>query len=380
MASPTPASSPPSSQDAQRFRDHLLAGKAVVLPTDTIPGLGVLASDADGARRLAERKQSPLDRPFSLHMRSVKELRQWLTSPPPGLPAWLQQVLPGPITIVMPISWLTLPFEVPWPAMGFRLPDCADYHAWMQHAPGPLWMSSVNRSGEAPLTGPDLKAWLDQNEDVWDGLPVPDHGDGVADPSTQGSEISAAEASAVLEFTPLPKFHRSRDDLQLPIPGKRILCLCTGNTCRSPLAEIILRQTIADAWGVDADQLDQLGWQIASAGTSVFGPDQANPNSIAAAAEIGLDLNQHRSQSVSDALEQPWDLILAMSPSHLHALPANLPAVLLDPEGRQVPDPYGQPISVYRQTREHLTRACRGWVERWQQWPESGQTLVTAEA
>jgi protein-tyrosine-phosphatase/tRNA A37 threonylcarbamoyladenosine synthetase subunit TsaC/SUA5/YrdC len=381
MASPSPASSPPSPQDVQRFHDHLMAGKAVVLPTDTIPGIGYLAADVDAAQRLAERKSSPLERPFSLHLRSASELRQWIASPPPGLPDWLQKVLPGPLTVVLPKKWLDLPFDIPWPALGFRLPDCADYLQWMEQAPGPLWMSSVNRSGEAPLVGAALATWLEQNADVWSGR--------TAEAWTAGASVaahpepeptSASQASAVLEFQPLPKWHRYRDDLQLPSLGLRILCVCTGNTCRSPMAEVILRQAIADAWGVQADQLDQLGWQIASAGTSAYGGDHANPNSLAAAEEIGLDLSSHRSQSLYDALQQPWDLVLAMGSSHLDGLPPEVPAMLLDPGGQSIPDPYGQSISVYRQTREQLVLAGQRWVERWQQWPESGQTLVTAGA
>ncbi len=373
MACPTPATSPTSPQDVQRFQQHLAAGNAVVLPTDTIPGIGVLADHADAAQRLAERKQSPLTRPFSLHLRAADELRDWIQNPPPGLPAWLHRVLPGPITVVVPSAWLNAPFELPWPALGFRLPQCADYHAWMQHAPAPLWMSSVNQSGEAPLTGAALAEWLQQNPDVWNGMP-----EGFAD--APAAADTRGQASAVLEFQPLPHWHRRRDDLQFPKVGMRILVICTGNTCRSPLAEVILRQSIADAWQVPVEQLSELGWEIASAGTSVYGGDSANPNSIQAAAEVGLDLQSHRSQSVYDALEQPWDLVLAMSPSHLQALPPNVTAVLMDPSGRAVPDPYGYDLPQYRLTREHLTAASHAWIERWQQWPESGQTLVTAEA
>ncbi len=380
MASPSPASSPPSPQDVQRFQNHLLAGKAVVLPTDTIPGIGLLAADVDAAQRLAERKGAPLDRPFSLHLRNANELRQWLSSPPPGLPVWLDRVLPGPLTVVVPKEWLNLPFEIPWPALGLRLPDCPDYLQWMRHAPGPLWMSSVNRSGEPPLTGGDLALWLENHSEVWSGMPesAPTAKDG-STAQEDGSATSQSQASAVLEFQPLPQWHRYRKDLQLPSLGMRILCVCTGNTCRSPMAEVILRQALADAWGVQAEELDQLGWQIASAGTSSFGGDRANPNSIMAAEEIGLDLQSHCSQSLTDALQQPWDLVLAMSPSHLHALPADVPAILLDPDGKSIPDPYGQSASVYRRTREHLVLAGQRWVERWQRWPESGQTLVTAD-
>jgi protein-tyrosine-phosphatase/tRNA A37 threonylcarbamoyladenosine synthetase subunit TsaC/SUA5/YrdC len=366
MAPASALPSPTSPADVLAFQAHLQAGNAVVLATDTIPGIGVLADGESSAHKLASIKHAPLTRPFSLHLRSAEELRRIVPSPPPGLAAWLNRVLPGPITVVLPTSWLNLDFTSPWQSVGLRLPDCREYLQWMPHAPGPLWMSSVNKHGEPPLQGPPLQEWLQKNPQVWNGA------------SSFGPASEAA--SAVLEFSPLPVWHRRRDDLEFPAPGLRILCVCTGNTCRSPLAEAMLRQTLADAWGVQATELADLGWHIESAGTSAFAADSANPNSVECAAEVGLDLSNHRSQSIDDALQQDWDLVLAMSPSHLHALPSGIAATMMDPAGHAVPDPFGQSLSVYRRTRELLTAACQEWAKRWQTWPESGQTYVTAGA
>ncbi|MBC8406571.1 MAG: Sua5/YciO/YrdC/YwlC family protein [Planctomycetes bacterium] len=366
MAPASALPSPTSPADARAFQAHLEAGNAVVLATDTIPGIGVLAAGEGAPQKLASLKQAPLTRPFSLHLRSTDELRRIVPAPPPGMAAWLNRVLPGPITVVLPTSWLNLDFPSPWKSVGLRLPDSHEYLAWMQHAPGPLWMSSVNQHGEPPLQGPPLQEWLQKNTEVWNGV--------------SSFAPTSRAASAVLEFRPLPVWHRRRDDLQFPTPGLRILCVCTGNTCRSPLAEAILRQTLADAWGVQAVELAQLGWHIESAGTSVFAADTANSHSIKCAAEVGLDLAHHRSQSLSDALHQDWDLVLAMSRSHLHAVPTGIAAVMMDPAGQAVPDPFGQSLSDYRRTRELLTAACQEWAKRWQTWPESGQTYVTASA
>jgi len=261
---------------------------------------------------------------------------------------------------------LDLPFEVPWPALGFRLPACEAYSQWMDHAPGPVWMTSVNPHGQPPLVGSELFKWLQERTEIWSGLAK-----GLSIPQGQ-------EASAVLEFTPTPFWHRGEDRFDGRMPGMRILCLCTGNTCRSPLAEVLLQQEVAAAWGVSSAELDALGWTIESAGTSVFSQSPANDNAVTAASEVGLDLSLHRSQGLDQALQQPWDLVLGMSSTHMALLPPDTPCALFDPTGSEVPDPIGQELSTYRLTRDHLQEACRGWAKRWSRWPESGQTYVTA--
>jgi protein-tyrosine-phosphatase len=144
------------------------------------------------------------------------------------------------------------------------------------------------------------------------------------------------------------------------------------------LAEVLLRQEVAAAWGVPQVELDALGWTIESAGTSVISASPANGNSVAAASEVGLDLSSHRSQNLELALQKPWDLVLGMSATHLGLLPPNTPCALFDPTGGEVPDPFGQEMSIYRLTRDHLQEACLGWAQSWSRWPESGQTYVTA--
>ena len=76
----------------------LRAGRVAALPTETVPGLGVLAGSEAAHRALAETKGSPADRPFTLHLRGPQDLRRFLPAPPPGLAAWLDRRLPGPLT------------------------------------------------------------------------------------------------------------------------------------------------------------------------------------------------------------------------------------------------------------------------------------------
>ncbi|MFV0251893.1 MAG: low molecular weight protein-tyrosine-phosphatase [Beutenbergiaceae bacterium] len=94
----------------------------------------------------------------------------------------------------------------------------------------------------------------------------------------------------------------------------RICAVCSGNICRSPLAEVVLREAFDQARL--ADQVD-----ICSAGTGAWHVgDGADSRAITVAYHHGLDLRQHRSQQVDAAHMERMDLVLALDSGHLHEL------------------------------------------------------------
>lgn len=144
-----------------------------------------------------------------------------------------------------------------------------------------------------------------------------------------------------------------------------LLFICTGNTCRSPIAAALARQ-IADERGLS-------DLEIGSAGTAAAEGQPASDGAVLVALERQLDLTGHRARQLTPELVDAADLILVMGPHHLErveALGGAGKAHLLTAyssrgaESRSVSDPFGGDLEVYRVTVEELDGEIRRAVDR----------------
>ena len=136
-----------------------------------------------------------------------------------------------------------------------------------------------------------------------------------------------------------------------------ITCVCTGNTCRSPMAEGIARKLISEKYpGKDIC--------VSSAGIATYNGAPASQHAIDVCAEIGIDISAHRSQRLNPEIAAKTDLFAVMTGSHRAVLlQCGIPEDKIAVLGDGISDPYGGDEEEYRVCREQIADAVGRLME-----------------
>ena len=338
-----PIDNPTDPSQVDAILTALRAGQLVVLPTETVYGLAADAHNAKAVELLRTVKGRQQDQAFTHHLAKSEDLEALAAPLPARFRRFLNRVWPGPVTAIVPA-------KNGEDSIGLRVPDHPLTGQVIEALGGSLFMTSVNHHGEPPLNDPDTIAATFGEEPaiaILADAGAPQLGEPSVVIRLDGRRLD------ILRTGPFTDLELQTD------AATKVLFVCTGNTCRSPLAQAIAQQQAAKILGIEPAEVLAHGLAFGSAGTSTLQGMPASSGSVAAGAEIGIDLSDHSSTNLTPELVAEADYIFCLSESHRISIVDIMPeveakTVLIDPSGKDVTDPFGGDLETYRLTRTAL--------------------------
>ena len=269
-------------------------GKLVIIPTETVYGIAANALDKNALDRLYEIKKRPKDKPFAILIGDKAKVEEFAGDIPVAAYKLMHKFWPGALTILLK--------GLNGGKVGLRIPDNRVALKIIEQAAVPIACPSANIADKpAPVN-------FEQAIGNMDGL---------VDLAVDSGDAKLGVESTIVDLSIEPlKIARSGsikdEEINAAVKSKIVLFVCTGNSCRSVMAEAYLKMLLAKQKRTDVE--------VISAGIMILGGLGASVETREVLRNEGIDVSGHLSSRVTKEMVDRSDLILVMETTHENAI------------------------------------------------------------